>query len=74
MIEIQIVDYFDKPGDTREVMIGHQTLDTDGSPPLCHNNTVHSGQSEELGSVSPLVTGNALPFHFCLVRLNGLPD
>jgi hypothetical protein len=56
---MQLADCFDKPGDAREVTIGQQTLDADGAPPLRHNNAGHSGQSEELGAVSPLVAGRS---------------
>jgi hypothetical protein len=69
-IEIQFEDCIDNPGDTRQVTIGQETPDTDGTPPLCLNNVVHSGQPEELREVFPLFVGSsglAGLTHHCII-------
>ena len=69
VIEMQFEYCFDKVGDARKVSLGQQTLDTDGTAPLCHNNTVHNGQSEDLDStvrLSVTRTGLACLTHRCI--------
>ena len=69
VVEMQLAYCLDKTGDARKVSLGQQTLDTDGTAPLCHNNTVHNGQSEDLDStvrLSVTRTGLACLTHRCI--------
>ena len=74
VIEIQLAYWFGKSGDARKVSLGQQTFDTDGTAPLCHNNSVHNGQSEDRNATVSLPdtrSGLACLTHRCIMP--GLP-